>query len=190
MRISEHVQLVASTFLIGGILAVSSVVVVTQAREPVRGDLSGRWELNADASENAYAKLDAMHSANHGAGRHSFGAMFGGAPDAAQIQEARALFTDAPPWFFLETDGERITLTYDDGRVRRLTASGRKEVVGGRNVRTWWDQPRLVSEIAIGNIKITDTYERSGQQLIVTSRMGMAGREVAVRRVYEAGHSR
>jgi hypothetical protein len=55
-------------------------------------------------------------------------------------------------------------------------------------VRTKWDKQRLVSEISLGGAKVTETYERlvDSTQLIVTTKMDMHGRDVSVRRVYEA----
>jgi hypothetical protein len=119
------------------------------------------------------------------------GGLFGG-PHAAQIEEARALFVDTPPSFALKSDGVRITWTYDDGRVRTLTTHGRREKVEGHDVRTWWDHARLVSETSLGDIKITDTYERvkDSPQMALTSKMGMAGQEVTVHRVYDAATPR
>jgi hypothetical protein len=71
--------------------------------------------------------------------------------------------------------------------VRTLTANGRKEKVNGRDVQTKWEKQRLVSEIVVGDAKVTETYERSTttSQLILTSRMDMRGHGVGVRRVYD-----
>jgi hypothetical protein len=46
----------------------------------------------------------------------------------------------------------------------------------------------LVSEISLANATVTETYERvtTAPQLIVTTKMEMGGRDVSVRRVYEA----
>jgi hypothetical protein len=71
---------------------------------------------------------------------------------------------------------------------RNISPPRWKVTVDGRDVETKWDKHRLVSKIAVGNAKVTETYERStsAPQLIVTTKMDMRGREVSVRRVYDA----
>jgi hypothetical protein len=160
--------------------------VIAQEHE-ARPDLSGRWQLNPQLSENAQTKVDRMQSSQgHGPGRHGgwLGRLFGG----GDMQEARSLVVNAPSSFTLTQDGDRIVVTGADGRVRTLNASGRKEKVNGRDVQTRWDKQRLVSETLVGDAKVTDTYERSPDrpQLIVTTRMDMRGHSVSVRRVYDA----
>jgi hypothetical protein len=195
MRSTRLFEPVVCALLLGSVMAAGCLRMVAQVPEPIHADISGRWDLNAELSENAYKKLEAMHSSQgggHGTRGHRMGGLSGGAPDATQMEEARAQFVDAPSWFVLTRDGDRIVLTGDDGRVRTLTANGRKEKINGRDVRTWWDQGRLVSEMSIGNIKMTDTYERApaASQLTVTSKMGINGWEVSVRRVYDAANVR
>jgi len=81
-----------------------------------------------------------------------------------------------------------IVLTQPDGRVRTLLTNNRKVKVDGSDVRTKRENNRLVSEIMVGNARVIETYERSpsASQLIVTARMEMRGRQVSVRRVYDA----
>ena len=59
-------------------------------------------------------------------------------------------------------------------------------------MRTKWDNNHLVSEISVCDGKVTETYERSANapQLIVTTKMGMSGHQVSVRRVYDAERPR
>ena len=113
--------------------------------------------------------------------------LFGG-PQQAQMREARGLLLDASPSFVLTQDGDRIVLTDGNGLVRTLTASGRKEKIDGRDVQTRWDNRRLLSETSLGNVKVIEAYERlaDAPQLIVTTTMEMRGRELSVRRVYDA----
>jgi hypothetical protein len=189
MRIMKYLPSLAYAVFIGCVVSAGSV----PAQETSRGDLPGRWELNAQLSENAYQKLEAMHSPSSAQGvRRHMGGLFGGGPDPAQIEQARALFADPPASFALKTDDVRVTWTYDDGRVRTLTTDGRKHKVEGHDVRAWWDHARLVSETSLGDITITETYERAkgASQIIATSKMGMGGREVTVRRVYDAATPR
>lgn len=171
------------------LVAAASVEVITQERESLRPDLSGRWQLNQKLSENAQAKIDRMQSSQgHGPGCHGFGGLFGRLFGGGDMEEARGLFLNAPASFTVRNDGDRMVVTGSDGRVRALTANGRTEKVNGRDVRTTWDKQRLVSEISVGDAKVTDTYERptNAPQLIVTTKMNMRGHEVSVRRVYNA----
>lgn len=116
MLLTKYSALVARAALVGSLLAAANVRAIAQERESLRSDLSGRWRLNQELSENAQAK------------------------------------------------------------------------VNGRDVQTKWDKQRLVSEISVGDAKVTETYERStnAPQLIVTTRMDMRGHDVSVRRVYDA----
>jgi len=59
------------------LLAGGSVRAHAHTRESSRSDLSGRWSLNRELSENAQAKLERLHAAQggrqgagHGPGRH------------------------------------------------------------------------------------------------------------------------
>jgi hypothetical protein len=191
MRITKYPTLIACAALVGTMVGAAGVPVIAQEREPLRSDLSGRWRLNQELSENAQAKIDRMQSSQgHGPGRHGgiLGRLFGG----GDMQAMRDLILNAPASFTLTQDGDRIVLTGSDGRVRTLTANGRKEKVNGRDVQTKWDKQRLVSEISVGDAKVTETYERStnAPQLIVTSKMDMRGHDVSVRRVYDAEGAR
>jgi len=173
-----------------GVAAMAATAVASsQERAPLGADLSGRWRLNGDLSENAEAKLERMRSQSPGGGGGHMGprGLFGGSQQA-QMEDARAMILDARPSFVLTQDGDRIVITDSSGRIRRLTANGRKEKIDDREVRTRWDNRRLVSEISFGSANVTETYERSAgiPQLIVTTRMDMHGREVSVRRVYDA----
>jgi len=93
-----------------------------------------------------------------------------------------------PTRFVLSQYDQKILLTQPDGRVRTLLMNNRKVKVDGSDVRTKWENNRLVSEIMVGNARVIETYERSpsASQLIVTARMEMRGRQVSVRRVYDA----
>jgi hypothetical protein len=191
MLITKYSALVACAALAGSLVGAANVRAIAQEGESLRSDLSGRWRLNQELSENAQAKVDRMQSSQgHGPGRHGgiLGRLFGD----GDMQAARDLILNAPASFTLTQDGDRVVLTGGDGRVRTLTANGRKEKVNGRDVRTTWDKQRLVSEISVGDAKVTETYERStnAPQLIVTTKMNMRGHDVSVRRVYDAEGAR
>jgi hypothetical protein len=189
MRTRTRAALVTSVAIASWLVAAGSVPARAQ-RATLRPDLSGRWTLNQELSEDAQAKVERMRSSQGGAGRHGglIGGLFGGG-STAQVEEAHDLLLNAPSSFTLTQDGDRIVRTDGDGRVRTLTANGRKETVNGRAVRTKWDDNRLVSEISLGRASVIETYERltDAPQLIVTTRMDMGGRVVSVRRVYDAG---
>ena len=93
-----------------------------------------------------------------------------------------------PTRFVLSQYDQKIVLTQPDGLVRTLLTNNRKVKVDGSDVRTKRENNRLVSEIMVGNARVIETYERSpsASQLIVTARMEMRGRQVSVRRVYDA----
>ncbi len=184
-------SLAAYTVLVASLSAAGTVPVITQQRESPPPDLTGRWQLNRELSENAEAKLEALHSSQGGGhrpppGMHGLGGLFGGGKD--ETEQARDMFLHRPTSFVVKQDDDRIELTDSDGRVRVFTANGRKEKVNGRDVRTKWDKGFLVSEISLANATVTETYERvtTAPQLIVTTKMGMGGQDVSVRRVYDA----
>jgi hypothetical protein len=186
MRTTICSGLISCVALFGAMAAI--VGVIAQEGERVRPDLSGRWQLNRERSENAQQKLDRMQSPRgHGPARHGFGGLFGRLFGRGDLEEARRMVLNAPPSFSITHDGDRIVLTASDGKVRTLTANGRKERVNGRDVLTRWDGQKLVSEASIGDANVTDTYERSASppQLIVTTNMDMRGHSVSVRRVYD-----
>lgn len=192
MPITRVPGFIACAVLVGSLAGAASERVIAQERESPP-DLSGRWQFNAQLSENAQAKVDRMQSSQgHGPGRHGLGGLFGRLFGGGDMQEARGLILNAPPSFTLTQDGDRIVVTGSDGRVRTLTANGRKEKVNGRDVQTTWDKQRLVSETTVGDAKVTETYERSttAPQLIVTTRMDMRDHGVSVRRVYDSQSTR
>jgi len=57
-----------------------------------------------------------------------------------------------------------------------------------RYIQTKWNNRRLVSETSLGDAKVIEAYERlaNALQLIVTTTMKIRGRELSVRRVYDA----
>lgn len=92
------------------------------------------------------------------------------------MEEARGLVLDASPWFVLTQNGEHIVLTDSTGRVRTFTASGHREKVDGRDVRTKWDHGRLVSETWLGNAKVTENVRR----LVLRSFVPRQGRRASL----------
>ena len=182
------------TTLVFGLLVVDTMSAISQAAQSQGIDLSGRWELNREASENAQSKLETMQASSGSghrppAGMHGLGRLFGGQDSA---EEARKLFLSRPTSFTVRQDGERVELSESNGRVRVLRANGQMQNVEGRDVRTRWDGRRLVSEVALGNAKVTETFDRvtNAAQLSVTTRLNLQGNEVSVRRVYDLESAR
>src|SRR5262249_12030403 len=100
-----------------GVAAMAATAVASsQERAPLGADLSGRWRLNGDLSENAEAKLERMRSQSSGGGGGHMGprGLFGGSQQA-QMEDARAMILDARPSFVLTQDGDRIVITDSSG---------------------------------------------------------------------------
>src|SRR5918996_294394 len=112
MRITMYAALVACAALVGSVAGMANVSAIAQERNAIRPDLSGRWRLNAELSENAQAKVDRMQSSQgHGPGRHGFGGLFGRLFGGSDMAEARDLILKVPSSFTIAHDGDRITLT-------------------------------------------------------------------------------
>jgi hypothetical protein len=169
----------------------AAVLVTAGVRAQPGPDLTGRWELNAMLSQNAETKLAQLHAGaagEHGPRRHGRSS-----PDKSPpMAEMRDRLLNPAAWFVLTQDGDRVTLTGNDGRVRTMTANDRKANVGGYDVRTRWDDQRLICETALTGARVIETFERSATapQLTVTTTVDMGGQVVSVRRVYDASNPR
>ncbi len=185
---SQFVARVTHATFVTSLVAATCARANAQGSESLRPDLSGRWELNAELSENATAKLEQLAQAGgHGPRRH-FGGPFGGGRKA-QMKQAQDMVLNAPQSLVVTQDGDRIVLTAIAGPVRTLTANARTEKVDDRDVRTTWEKHRLVSVTSLGHGKVTETFERAkgDSRLIVTTRLDVRGGSgVSVRRVYDA----
>jgi len=160
------------------LLTAWSVVAVSATAQAVRPDLTGEWQLNRDLSEDVQAKFAGMGGGvgHHGGGGHGQG-----------MEDIRNSFVNAPTCLVVAQGDQKVVLTEPDGHVRTLPTNNRIVKIDGRDVRTRWENNRLVLETATGNNKLVETYERSagGKQLTVTIRTDMHGQQVSVRRVYE-----
>jgi hypothetical protein len=104
------------------------------------------------------------------------------------MEEIRNLLLNAPTRLVVAQDDQKVVLTEADGHVQTLPTNNRTVKMDGREVRTKWENNRLVSETTIGDAKLVETYERSsgGRQLIVTVGAEMHGQQqMSVRRVYD-----
>lgn len=191
----KYAAFLACTLIASSAFTTGITRVAAQERAVGQPNLSGSWQLNRDLSDDAKAKLESMHSSQpaggHGPGRHGglgriFGGIFGGGQAGhAQLEE---VVVNAPTRFVLMQDDQNVVLTEPEGRVRTLPTNNRTVKIDGRDVRTKWENNRLLSETTVGDAKVTETYERlpNAPQLIVTARVDMQGRQVSVRRVYDA----
>ena len=174
--------LVACVAAVVSAWAVAGISVAAQAGAAGRPDLSGQWQLNRDLSEDAQAKFASMGG---GGGHHG-----GGQPGAQGqgMEEIRDRLLNAPTRLVVAQDDQKVVLTDADGHVRTLPTNNRKVQIDGRDVRTKWQNNRLISETTIGDAKLVESYERSpdGRQLIVTVGAEMQGERMSVRRVYDA----
>ena len=172
--------------------AAGSGSAATQAVTTARPNLTEQWQLNPNLSEDAEEKLQSMgnggEQADRGGGGHGPGSHDRGQKMPEQLAEAQNLILNVPTRFILTQDDQRVVLAEPGGRVRTLLTNNRTVKVDGRDVRTKWENNRLVSETTLGNAKIIEIYERSpsARQLIVTATMEMHGQRVSVLRVYDA----
>ena len=88
-----------------------------------------------------------------------------------------------------------MTLTDDEGRVRKFAANDKKQKVdigvAEVDAKTKWDAGVLTTEMTVGSLKVTTTYQVTveGHQMVVTSQMQGGGRggndQPAIKRVYD-----
>lgn len=169
----------SSTFPLWAVMTtvlIACLSVGAQTGAAGRPDLSGQWHLNPRLSDDAQAMF-----ANMGGGGGHHGAGHGG------MEEIRNLMVNAPNEFVLIEDDHRIVVTETNGHTRTLPTNNSVVKIDGRDARTRWENNRLVSETAIENRTLVETYERSpdGHQLIVTVGTEMHGEQMSVRRVYD-----
>ena len=156
-------------------------------------DLSGRWKLNHEQSDDAQQKMqEAFGSAGRGdnraeepARRRRRGGQGGGmgrmmeAAETLQIQQK-------DPEVLLKMEQRTLTL-FTDGRTQE------QDGPRGGSVKTTsrWDNSQLVVEREMGRgMKVTTTYALSaaGSQLFVTTRIETprSSEPVVIRHVYDA----
>jgi len=173
-------------------LAVAGISVVAQTGAAGRPDLTGHWQLNRDLSEDAQAKFAGMGGGggHHGGGGGGGGHHSGGQPGAQGqgMEEILNRLLNAPTRLVVAHDDQKVVLTDAEGHVRTLPTNNHTVKIDGRDVRTKWQNNRLISETKIGDAKLVESYERSpdGRQLIVTMGAEMQGERMSVRRVYDA----
>jgi hypothetical protein len=173
-------------------------------------NLSGRWELNREQSDDPQERMQELGGGRGGAlagllgsidperlaelrarggGRGSGGGFGDGTALAGmrdQIESVRALF-DMPAALVLIQDAEVLSITHPDGQVRRVPVEPGASMVNGREVRTRWESGRLVSETLLSEtMTLVETFERAESgQLVMTAHMDLQGRPMSLRRVYD-----
>jgi hypothetical protein len=150
-----------SVLLAGVLIAIGVMTtpcIIAQERPDSRPDLSGRWELNPDLSDNAQKKIEGMRpsrpAGGHGPGRHGgwLGRIFGGgqAPHA----ELEKVILSAPTSFVLIQDDQKVVLMEPDGRAPDqkvdISEGATLEVIGSR-VTIGESQVVLAREIRKGH---------------------------------------
>jgi hypothetical protein len=198
------------TAAVGAALLIPAVPVSTAAVPSVAQNLSGKWTLNKDQSEDARAKMREA-GGRRGGGAGGFGGGHGGGgfggghggrrgggqgrpgggmrPDGEQAGAMRGFF-EPPQTLTIDrngdeiavNDGERIVILHPDGRKAK-TDDGRTEITAQ------WRGEELVVESKTERAKITTVYMAvpDKHQLDVTSRFeGRLGEPITARRVYDA----
>ena len=151
-------------------------------------DLSGTWIVNPDLSDGPRQKLEAGDRAQR---RPSMT----GSPDEherARIREEMRRALEGPTRLTVEQAGTRVIVTAGDGTTHTLEADNRPHrSIAGSGVqierRTRWDNGALVSEVTLPQGSYTQTWQRKGPLLTVTTRFSRVrgGTPVVSKRVYE-----
>ena len=212
----------ALTIIAGVLVAVCPGRVALRAQDSaaeLRSQFSGEWRLNPELStDREQLNGDGRGSRDTPPGRRGGG--FGGGRGAvggrggigggsggrgnvdpeqmrAQMQEARALLTDAPQSFVLTYAEPKFAIALPDGRTRTVYTDKRKAKAnnGNADVQARWDNDRVVVETTLGTIKVVETFavSRDSQQLVHTAKLelqdgdrgGRGGGRSELRRVYD-----
>lgn len=159
-------------------------------------DLSGSWVLNEAESEDLRGRMRGGGIEDDG-GPGMAGGRRGrmGGMDRERMRQAMQMLREASRVLKIIQDDSTITVASAGGAKRVLFPDGRKvehELRNGTAVETKarWKDDRLVVERKFdGGVKITETYERTGEgrQLHVEVKLGGGiPRSLEFRRVYDA----
>jgi hypothetical protein len=180
----------------GSVLATALPVVLAAgqaASGPAR--LNGAWVLNRQQSSS----VGGGDSVPEDGGRHHGGfsggigpggmsrGMGGGAEDREALERQRALMRELLeplPRVTVTSDGEAVTFTASDGRVRKYRLDGKKEKHqfdnGTVDTRSKWEKEQLTIEtITPGGTKLVELYSvNDHHQLVAVAKLeGGRGRE-------------
>jgi len=198
--------------LLAGVASSAALVLLLTSRAPVRaGDkaadegaavaarqqLVGEWKLNAELSEDPFAKMRQAreeggwgggggHHGGHGGG---YGHSGGGAQQGGQSGGyARSMMLTASQVTVTNIDPE-VTVLDPDGQMRRFQADdkGHKDDAGNE-VRAKWDADKLVVETKEERGTTKETWSVGGDPRRLTVLLEIkrsSGGSVSVKRVFD-----
>jgi hypothetical protein len=184
MRTAGHRTVIGCVF---ALLTVSTAMLVaTPQVAPERPRIDGAWVLNRPQSTGLGSAPDAPENRGHrgggfggGMGRPG-GGMGGGMrgsapPDREAMERRRALVSELvepSPRLTVTTEGDVISFTRSDGRVRKYRADGKKEKHqfdnGTVETKTKWEKEQLIMETALeGGMKVIEKYTVNDKRQLV-----------------------
>lgn len=178
----------------------------SQGSDRNRGNPTGAWRLNKDLSDDVTKVMEATHGGRHGGHKPPSGGvghgpgMHGGGRDARSggmdsEQQMRMWLHEPPARLTITHTDTSVTLTEGDGRSQTLATTNEKQKLplgtGTVDVRTKWDDRRLVKESSLGDgTTVTETYsvvpESSQLHVVVQLTGSRLPQPVSFRRVYDA----
>ena len=199
--------------LIAGMALLSAAAPATGAGEQAATSLSGKWKLNAEASDDARDKMHQAGGARRGpggmggggrrpgggGGRGGFGGggmggRRGGGPgqgrDGGDPREAMRVAAEAAQELTITQTAAEVAVLETDGRLRAFHPDGKGyKDSAGAEVKTRWRDARLVVETHPDRgPKIVETFsvDPKPRRLVVSLVFeGRSGAPVTIRRVYD-----
>lgn len=198
--------------VLGLALAAATLPAEQPGSEP-HADLSGRWKLNREKSDDPRVKMQARRPHSPGGSRGPMGGPMGGGPrggpgmgpgggrpggpagpgerpDAERLKEretaqAELTITQHEPELTIEDASGQRRFLYTDGRESRRDGENGESL----EVKTRWKGERVVVETRGGRGNVTESYllAREGRELIVETRLEGQGPDGALtfKRVYD-----
>jgi hypothetical protein len=174
--------------LLAGALSFPALGAAQVATGPAR--LTGAWVLNRQQSTSVSGGSDAIpedSDRRRGGFSGGFGGpggfgrgIGGGSEDRESMERQRALvreLLEPLPRLTVTSDGEAVTFTAADGRVRKYRIDGRKEKHqfdnGTVETKAKWEKEQLIIETSSpGGMKLVETYAVNDRhQLIIEVRL-------------------
>jgi hypothetical protein len=188
-----------------GLAALSTGSVLAWWQTPAEHSrIDGAWVLNRPQSSGLGSGPDTSGSGGRrrggftgGMGRPGGGmrgGMGGGAPNHESTERQRALvreLIEPSPRLTVATDGDVVSFTRSDGRVRKYRADGSKEKHqfdnGTVETKTKWDKDQLVVETTLeGGMKLIDAYAvNDKRQLVVETKIDGGRDRSPITHVYD-----
>jgi hypothetical protein len=193
MRIAGHRTVTGCVFAL--VTLSTAMLVASPQPAPERPRIDGAWILNRPQSSGLGSAPDAPENGGHrgggfggGMGRPGGGmggGMRGGAPpDREAMERRRALVSELvepSPRLTVTTEGDVISFTRSDGRVRKYRADGKKEKHqfdnGTVETKTKWEKEQLIVETALeGGMKVIEEYTVNDKRQLVVGLKFEGGR--------------